>query len=48
MPKSLVIGTESFDFPLESENGNYGESITDWAQAVTDELISSGLRSFGR
>lgn len=38
MPKTLTIGTEDFEFPLENENGNYGEQITDWASAVTDAL----------
>lgn len=38
MPKILTIGTQEFDFPLENESGNYGESITDWASAVTDAL----------
>lgn len=38
MPKILTIGTEEFEFPLESENGNYGEQVTDWAEAVSDAL----------
>lgn len=38
MPKTLTIGTESFEFPLEGDNAGYGESVTDWASAVTDAL----------
>lgn len=38
MPKILIVGNENFDFPLENENGNYGESVTDWATAVSDAL----------
>ena len=40
MPKILIVGTESFDFPLEGENAGYGESVSDWAQAVTDSLTT--------
>lgn len=38
MPKTLTVGTENFDFPLEGENPGYGQSITDWAEAVSDAL----------
>lgn len=38
MPKTLTIGTEDFEIPLEGENGNYGEQISDWCEAVTDAL----------
>lgn len=38
MPKILTVGNEEFDFPLENENGNYGESVTDWAEAVSIAL----------
>lgn len=38
MPKKLIIGNEVFDFPLQGENSDYGESITDWATAVTEAL----------
>lgn len=38
MPKTLTVGTDQFEFPLEGENSGYGESITDWAEAVTDAL----------
>lgn len=40
MPKILVVGTESFDYPLEGEGGNYGESATSWAEAVSDALTT--------
>lgn len=38
MPKTLTIGTQDFEIPLEGENGNYGEQISDWCEAVTDAL----------
>jgi hypothetical protein len=38
MPKTLIIGNEEFEFPLENENGNYGESVTSWAEAVSTAL----------
>ena len=38
MPKILTIGSETFDFPVENENGNYGESVTSWAEAVSQAL----------
>lgn len=40
MSKTLVIGNEEFEFPEEGENSGYGESVTDWAEAVTDALSS--------
>lgn len=40
MPKILVVGNDSFDFPTEGENGNYGEQVTSWAEAVTDALTT--------
>lgn len=40
MPKILIIGNEEFEFPLENENGNYGSSVTDWAESVTDALTT--------
>lgn len=40
MPKILVVGTESFDFPLVGENADYGEQVTDWASAVTEALTT--------
>lgn len=38
MPKTLTVGTEDFEFPLEGENAGYGESVSDWAEAVSDAL----------
>lgn len=39
MSKTLVIGSEEFEFPEEGNNsGNYGESVTSWADAVTRAL----------
>lgn len=40
MPKILIVGTEEYEFPLQGENSDYGEQITDWATAVTDALTS--------
>lgn len=38
MAKTLIVGTESFEFPVEGDLGNYGEEITDWAEAVSTAL----------
>jgi hypothetical protein len=38
MPKTLVVGSEEFEFPLSGENPGYASEITDWAGAVTDAL----------
>ncbi len=38
MSKVLIIGTESFDFPVEGDGPGYGESVTSWAEAVTSAL----------
>lgn len=38
MPRILIVGNEEFDFPVEGEGGNYGQSITDWATAVSTAL----------
>jgi hypothetical protein len=38
MPKILIVGNEIFEFPLNGENGDWGESVTDWATAVSDAL----------
>lgn len=38
MPKTLIIGNEEFEFPLEGESPGYGSEVTDWAEAVTDAL----------
>jgi hypothetical protein len=40
MSKTLIIGTEEFQFPLQGENPDYGEQITDWATAVTEALAT--------
>lgn len=40
MPKSLTIGSETYDFPVAGENSGWGENVTDWAEAVTDALSS--------
>lgn len=38
MPKILTIGSEEFEFPIENENGHWGEEVTDWATAVSTAL----------
>jgi len=38
MPKTLIVGNEEFEFPLEGESPGYGSEVTDWAEAVTDAL----------
>ena len=38
MPKILIIGTESYEVPLQGENGDYGESLTDFFEAVAVAL----------
>jgi hypothetical protein len=40
MPKTLIVGTEEFEFPIEGENAGYGEQVTDWAEAVTEALTT--------
>jgi uncharacterized protein YjbI with pentapeptide repeats len=45
MPKILIVGTEEFEFPEESDNGKYGEEVTDWATAVSDALTSVQQRN---
>lgn len=40
MSKILIIGTEEFEFPIQGSNPDYGEQVTDWAEAVTDALAT--------
>ena len=40
MSKSLTVGSEIFEFPLEGENAGWGSEITDWAEAVSDALAT--------
>lgn len=40
MPRILVVGTEEFEIPNEGENGNYGEEVSDWMEAVTEALTT--------
>lgn len=40
MPKVLIVGNEEFDFPVQGDNPDYGEQITDWAEAVSDALTT--------
>lgn len=45
MSKILTVGTETFEFPEESENGKYGEEVTDWASAVSSALTTVQQRN---
>lgn len=38
MSKTLTVGNESFEFPVEGQNPGYGTEVTDWAEAVTNAL----------
>lgn len=38
MPKTIIIGTDSFDVPLQGDNPDYGESLTDLFEAIADAL----------
>lgn len=38
MPKILVVGTESFEIPLQGENADYGEQLSDFFEAVAEAL----------
>lgn len=36
--KVLTVGTEDFEIPNQGDNPDYGESISDWMEAVSDAL----------
>jgi hypothetical protein len=40
MPKILIIGTEEYEIPLQGENPDYGEQLTDFFEAVSDALTT--------
>lgn len=40
MPKTFIIGSEEFEFPVTGENPEWGSNVTDWAEAVSDALTS--------
>lgn len=40
MPKIFIIGSSEFEFPVVGDNADYGEQVTDWAEAVTDALTT--------
>lgn len=40
MSKTLIIGNEEFEFPVVGTNPQWGEEVTDWAEAVTDALTN--------
>lgn len=38
MPKTVIVGTETFEIPLQNENPGYGEELSDFFVAVADAL----------
>lgn len=38
MSKTVIVGTEEFEIPLEGENPGYGEQLSDFFVAVADAL----------
>jgi hypothetical protein len=38
MSKTLIVGSDSFEFPEVGENPDWGSEVTDWAEAVTEAL----------
>jgi len=38
MSKNLIVGNQTFEFPEQGDNADWGSSVTDWAEAVTDAL----------
>lgn len=45
MPKTVTIGTETFEIPAEGDEGNYGEQISDWISAASDALATVQQRN---
>lgn len=39
MPKTLQIGNQTFEYPIQGD-GNWGEEATAWAEAVTEALAT--------
>lgn len=40
MPKTLTIGSQDFDVPIQGDNPDYGETLTDFFEAIADALES--------
>lgn len=40
MPKTLIIGTDEFEFPQVGDNADWGQEVSDWAEAVSEALSS--------
>lgn len=38
MPVQVTVGTETFNIPLQGENPDWGEEVTDWIQEVSTTL----------
>lgn len=38
MSKTVLVGTESFEIPLQGDNPEYGEQVSDFFEAVSDAL----------
>lgn len=40
MPKTLTVGVDEFEFPVTGDSPDWGESVTDWATAVSNALTN--------
>lgn len=40
MAKTLIVGVDEFEFPIQGDSPDWGESVTDWATAVSSALAS--------
>jgi hypothetical protein len=40
MPKTVIVGTEEFELPLQGENPDYGEELTDFFTSIADALTT--------
>lgn len=40
MPVQLTVGNNTYNFPIQGEDPQWGSEATDWAQAVTDVLAT--------
>ena len=38
MPKNVTVGTEIFEIPIQGENPDWGEEVTDWIVAISDQV----------
>lgn len=40
MPKNVTVGTEVFEIPVQGENPDWGEEVTDWIEAISAEVAN--------